>query len=175
MIYQGHSPTWNITSATSSISFLDDHNAENEFAWPFVTFIHLLIDFTKVAFYDDQKTDYYFSGPFAYLKNHLSDTIQVVISMLRMKEMSSYGLSTPSNVASRTWPKFFLRRPESCLRVHRVIRLLKTSIKRHCPSGFFESQDAENEFVWNFYILKHRFIDITKVFFFETSRRQIMF
>jgi hypothetical protein len=35
------------------------------------------IDFIKFVIYDVQKADYDFQGPFAYLKHHLSDVVQV--------------------------------------------------------------------------------------------------
>jgi hypothetical protein len=38
---------------------------------------HRFIDITNVAFYDVEKADIEFSGPFAYSKNNLSDFIQV--------------------------------------------------------------------------------------------------
>jgi hypothetical protein len=51
------------------------------------------IDIKKVAFLDVQMTGYEFSGPFAYLKHHMSP--KSLFSMLRMQKMTSYGLSTP--------------------------------------------------------------------------------
>jgi hypothetical protein len=35
------------------------------------------IDFTKVAFYNVQKATYESSGPFAYVKHHFRDFVQV--------------------------------------------------------------------------------------------------
>jgi hypothetical protein len=51
-------------------------DAENEFAWPFVTMKDRLIDFTKVVFSDVQKEDFEFQGPFANLNLHLSDFVR---------------------------------------------------------------------------------------------------
>jgi hypothetical protein len=47
-----------------------------------MAFKHLetsLHDFTKVVFKDVQKVDLEFIGPFAYLKHHLSDFVQVAL------------------------------------------------------------------------------------------------
>jgi hypothetical protein len=55
----------------------------------------------------------------------------------------------------------------------RAIRLFKLYVSNSSEVGFFDAQDAENEFEWTLEILNHRFIDLTKVVF-ETSRRQII-
>jgi hypothetical protein len=38
---------------------------KNELVWPLDSSKHRFVDITKVEFYDVQKTDYEFSGPFA--------------------------------------------------------------------------------------------------------------
>jgi hypothetical protein len=44
----------------------------------YVLSTHYFIDHQSRFFFFVQKTDYDFSGPFAYLRNHLSDFVQVV-------------------------------------------------------------------------------------------------
>jgi hypothetical protein len=42
---------------------------------------------------------------------------------------------------------------------------LKHHLRNFVQVAFCETQDAENEFEWTLEILKHRFIDLTKIIF----------
>jgi hypothetical protein len=55
---------------------------------------HRFIDFTKVVFEDVRKADYESQAPFAYLKHHFRDFVQIAFSVPRMKKIRSIGLST---------------------------------------------------------------------------------
>jgi hypothetical protein len=66
-----------------------------------------------------------------------------------------------------------LRLPEGRLWILRAICLIEISIRDFEQIAFLDAQDAENEFVWPFDTLEHRFIDFTIVAF-KKSRRQIM-
>jgi uncharacterized C2H2 Zn-finger protein len=124
-------------------------------------FIHI----NKVAFWDLQKTNYENAWPFAHLKRHLSDIIQMAFFMQRMLKMTSYGLSNPWNAASSTSAKSFLGRLEGRLCVLRAILLFKHHLSNLAQVAFYDSQNAETEFAWSSDMLNHRFIDINKVAF----------
>jgi hypothetical protein len=81
---------------------LDAQEAENDFAMLFVTFKHIFVYFTNVAFKDVQKADYEFSEPLGYLEHHFRDFVRVAVLMPLVQKMSSRGLSTPSKDALST-------------------------------------------------------------------------
>jgi hypothetical protein len=47
---------------------------------------HPFIEFKKVVFFGVQKADYEFTGPFTYLKYHLSEFIQVALIVVQVAE-----------------------------------------------------------------------------------------
>jgi hypothetical protein len=59
------------------IVLLNTQHLENAFKWHFDNMKRRFIEFTLDTFLGVQKADYRVSGPFAYLKHHLSDSVQV--------------------------------------------------------------------------------------------------
>jgi hypothetical protein len=88
----------------------DAHDALNIFVWPFDSLKHRFIEFTKVVFWDLQKTDYEFSGPFTYLKplKRLQQS-RFFFFLFRMQKMSLYCLWTLWHIASPSSPNWFLK------------------------------------------------------------------
>jgi hypothetical protein len=75
---------------------LDAQEVEKEFEWSINAFKHRFIDFTTVAFKDDQKAHNEFTGPFAYQKNFNSaNSSKSLFRMPRMPKIISHGTSTP--------------------------------------------------------------------------------
>jgi hypothetical protein len=62
----------------TKVEFCDIQNAGYEFSEFYDHFKYRLIDFT-VAFYQVQKADYEFSRPFAYVKRHFHEFVQVAL------------------------------------------------------------------------------------------------
>jgi hypothetical protein len=91
-------------------------NAENDFAWPFVTLKHLIIEFTNVGFYDVPKVDIEFSGPFPYLKQHLRNFgSRFFFGCPRNSKSLRIDFNTLTHRLIDFTKVVFLRRPESRL------------------------------------------------------------
>jgi hypothetical protein len=100
------------------------------------------IDITKVAFLDVQKTDYEFSGPFAFLKRHLSVFIQVAFFDAQNAENEFVWPFDTFKLRFINFTKFVL------------FAYLKYHLNDFDQVAFFDVPDSEN-----------RFIDITKIEF----------
>jgi hypothetical protein len=107
-----------------------------------------------------------FSGPFAYLKHHLSESIQDAFfdaqDAKKWLRMAFRNLETSLHLLHQSR---FLGRPECRLWVLRPFAYLKHQSSYFAQVAFFDCQNAETQFAWPSYTLKHRFIDINKVTF----------
>jgi hypothetical protein len=114
-------------------------------------------------FHDVQKTDYALLGPFAYLKHHLSDMVKIAFFDSRDAENDFACLRHLETSLHLIHKSRFLRRSEGRLWVLRAFRLLKKILKRLQKVTFFDSRNADNNFVWPIPTLKNRFIDFVEV------------
>jgi hypothetical protein len=147
---QGHSPTWNTSSANLFISL---NCIPGYRKCVRLVFKHRFINFTTVVFWYFKKAFYEFSGPFAYLNHNFRDFVQVALRMPTTNKISSNDLSTHSNIASTSQISHFKtsRRPSMSFK---AIHLIETSLPRLPRSRFFDTQEAENDLalfstLWN--------------------------
>jgi hypothetical protein len=124
------------------VDFFDSWCVENVFVWPIDPLKHRSMDFDKVVFWDVQKLDYEFSKPFAHLNQHLSDFVQVTLIEATMQKMSSYGLSTPWNIASSN-TKVVYKTSRTEIDFSRPFACFKHYLSDSAQVALFELHDAE--------------------------------
>jgi hypothetical protein len=79
-----------------------------------------------------------------------------------MQKMSSYGLSTSSNIASTTSPKTFSKTSRTKTEFSGPFGYLKSNTTNLEQVAFFDAQDAKNEFTRPLNTSKYRFNDLSK-------------
>jgi hypothetical protein len=111
--------------------------------------------------------------PIRLHKNHLSDVVQVVFSVMWKQKRSSLGLSTPWNIDwSTSANTFFYDGQRANYEFSGPFAYFKYHLSNYDQFAFSDVQDKEKKFAWPFDTLKHGFIDFIKVVF-EDVRKAV--
>jgi hypothetical protein len=143
--------------------FFEAQDGEIEFQWPFDTLKHRIIDFTKVVFKTVRR---YIMSSRVLKKSLLRHRPKRFFEILQCRKC--YQISFPHHEITlhRHYQSRTLRRSQGRLWALRAIRLLKKNhLSNFVQIAFFNAQNVENAFEWPLYVMKNRFIHVTKVEF----------